>query len=87
MTPRDFLSWEIYFAMEPRGSLRADYRSAQIKHILIELQRDSKQHPTPTTIEECLLRWEEKRKQTWQEQKEIMLAWAGVPPDKIKKKR
>jgi hypothetical protein len=86
MTPQDFFSWQAYFN-EPRGEKRADWRSAQIVATLAEINRNPEKNPTRTKTEDCLLRFEEKRKQTWQEQKEFFLDWAGVPKELRNKKR
>ena len=78
-TAKQFREWWLYKQMEPTESLRADYRSAQIVQMLVNLQRGKKQKPY--TLEDFRLRFgeqEEKPKQTWQAKLAIAYAIAAA---------
>lgn len=73
-----------YFKLEPRVSIRRDYNAAQLMQQMYDLNRDPRKSESKK-VEEFLLKFEEKRKQTWQEQKAFFLEWAGVPEELRKK--
>ena len=76
ITARQLRDWELFFALEPRGNRRSDYRTAQILQVLIELKRDRKKNPEATKLEDFLLKFEEKKKLTWKEHKAHMIQMA-----------
>ena len=87
ITARQLRDWELFFGLEPRGDRRSDYRTAQILQVLIELKRDSKKNPEATKLEDLLLKFEEKKKLTWQDHKAHMLQMAAASNSAELKKR
>ena len=80
LTARQFAEWEHFVQLEgPLGEIRQDYRTASILQMLANVNRAAKQKPY--TLEDFLLKFgeqdEEKprrsTKQTWQEQKALLL--------------
>jgi hypothetical protein len=79
----------IYADLEPFDEVREDYRAAQIVQTLININRDTKRHPKPVPINECVLSFgdsevvkEKPKKQTWQEQKMIAMLYAAAYKEK-----
>lgn len=71
------LEWMHYDAIDPFGQWRADYRAAEIVTMLANINRDGKKKPQPYKTSDFLVQFgepiegEKKKKQTWQEQKNI----------------
>lgn len=47
MSISEFREWQAYFYIEPFGSLRDNYHSAQIAHILANQNRPKNKRPIP----------------------------------------
>lgn len=66
MTAREFRAWELYDQVEPIGSIRSDYQSAQIVQALVNANRTKKDKVVK--LEQCLLKFgpaeEEKQKKS-----------------------
>lgn len=81
LTVKQFAELMAYKKMEPFSELRADYRAASIVQVVANtMGRGKKQKPY--TLDEMRLKFGEpdqpKRKQTWQEQLEILKIFASM---------
>lgn len=56
ITAKQFRIWEAYFALEPFGEIRADYRAASICQMLANVNRSEK--TKPYKLEDFLLQFE-----------------------------
>jgi len=82
ITLSQFFEWMVYSELEPFDEVRADYRTAQVVQTLINMNRDTKRHPNPVPINECVLPFGDTelpkpQKQTWQEQKMIAMMFTA----------
>ena len=83
ITLSQFYEWMTFAEFEPFDEARDDYRTAQIVQTLINMNRDTKRHPEPIPINDCLLVFgdaivEKPKKQTWQEQKMIAMMYVAA---------
>lgn len=86
MSGEQFLNWEAYAQVEPFGSWWSSQLVASVLCFLANQSRNIKKRPKPYEVKDFLLMLstEPKRKQTWQEQKQIMtiIAHAHSHPPK-----
>lgn len=73
ITAKQFRVWEAYFALEPFGEIRSDYRAAAICQMLANVNRSEK--TKPYKLEDFLLQFDgddKKSKSTVQEKLTVM---------------
>lgn len=85
MTSKQFQEWMVFAGLEPFGEDREDARSGSVVQVLMNAYRDSKQHPQPYVLAECVLTGGDafegvplRKAQTWQEMKMIGMIAAGA---------
>ena len=73
MTSTEFVQWKEYYRLEPFGEERADYRMGVIASILANVNRRKKtdKQYSPKDFMPVFNK-EKKRKQTWQEQLQVV---------------
>ena len=101
MPAKQFLAWQAYASVEPFGQDRADYRAASVVAAIYNVNRDTKKQRKPWPISDFKLQFGDdeegevtkgetkpgpKRRQTWQEQKSILMAFAAAHIAKEQKK-
>lgn len=57
MTSIEWRDWQIYLSLAPVGEERADIRAAQICQTIVNMWRDTKEHPQPIPLKDFLLRF------------------------------
>lgn len=55
LSSKELTDWTAYDQLEPIGSLRDDYHTAQICAVLANIHRNSEVHPEPFKVEDFLL--------------------------------
>jgi hypothetical protein len=76
-----FLEWMVFWELEPFGEERDDHRTAQIVEAVINMQRDTKAHPSWIPRERFLLGWGDyledfkPKKQDVQYMQRVLDAW------------
>lgn len=78
LTAKQLLEWEAYEDLEPFGELRQDYRIASIVTMLANINRGKGKKAY--TLEDFVVKFgeQEKKKQTWKEQANIMKLYARM---------
>lgn len=76
LTAKQFIDWEFFEQLEPFGDLRADYHAAQIATMIANVNRGKDQKPYK--IEDFLIKFEEKKKQSPKEQLAIAYSIARM---------
>ena len=78
MTSKQFHEWVQFAEFEPFGETREDARFASVVQVLTNVHRNTKLHPRPFELYDCVLTggdaYDEARKpkqQTWQDMKAI----------------
>lgn len=64
---RLFAEYMAYYRIEPWGEERGDLRSAQIAQTIANANRDPKVQPQPFTLDDFLLRFDEKPARNWKD--------------------
>ena len=83
MSAPAFRDWQLYGALAPFTEERDDIRFARLYQFLVNLQRDSKEHPQPFPIEDFILKFGDSsppakpvvKKQTIAEQERNIMDW------------
>lgn len=90
MTSKQFHEWVQFAEFEPFGETREDARAASIVRVLMNVHRNTKFHPSPFELHDCVLpggdAYEEMQKpkqQTWQDMKAIGMQ--AVAASRLKK--
>ena len=83
ITAEQLQGWRHFAELEPFGEMRQDYRIASIVQALYNINRDPKVHRKPFPIEDFLLRFgtqerETVKRQSWKEQKALLMALAAA---------
>lgn len=71
----EFAEWIAYYGLEPLGDERADWHAALITSTLANIWRDPKKRRRPWPLEDFVLRFGERVKQTAQEAEMLMTDW------------
>ena len=53
------MEWQVWLSLEPRGELRADYRSAQITHAVYTILQSFSKSTQKISLEDNLLKFSE----------------------------
>lgn len=72
MTARQFIEWQVFYALDPFGELRADYRAASIVQMIANVNRGK---GAPYKLKDFLLKFGESepaKARPWREQKAMM---------------
>jgi hypothetical protein len=82
MTKQEWLEWQIFMALEPSLSEKADVHNAAIIREIRNVMRDTKARSDPFTLEECLLRFGDDlppppRRADWRKTKAKFLQYLG----------
>ena len=78
----EFIEWQLWWAMEPRGDERADYHAARISLTIARAFGDDK-----STFEDFLLKFESPEPQTEDQMKAKLMRMTAQMGGKIKAKR
>jgi hypothetical protein len=57
MEADEVMEWQVWLNLEPRGELRADYRSAQITHAVYTILQSFSKSTTRISLEDNLLKF------------------------------
>lgn len=87
MSSRLLQEWATFYELEPFGEVRADLRSALVANVIANANRNPDKQREPFTLDDFMLKFDDAltpapsqeergRKQTWQEQKAILMAWS-----------
>lgn len=77
---RELTEWAAYYELEPWGTEVEDLRIATVLAMMANINRDPKKKSTPFTPDDFMPNREqpETEEQTWEEQADILMAWAKV---------
>ena len=77
---RELTEWAAYYELEPWGTEVEDYRIASVQAMMANINRDPKKKSTPFTPDDFMPKREqpEIEEQAWEEQADILAAWAKV---------
>lgn len=86
LTCGQLMEWMVFSDLEPFGEDRQDARAGSIVQTLVNINRNSKKHPRPFKLEECIVhppgdavtKALMRRQQSWQQMKEMALALAAA---------
>ncbi len=57
MSVIDWHNWQLFMTLDPFGEERADIRTAQICQTIVNMNRDTKEHPQPIPLKEFILKF------------------------------
>jgi hypothetical protein len=57
MEASEVMEWQVWLALEPRGQLRADYRSAQITHAVYTILQSFSKSSQKISLQDNLLKF------------------------------
>jgi hypothetical protein len=93
MSREEWQDWQAFMEVEPFPAVQANVQHANLTALLRNIHRDSKQHPNPYTIEECVLRFGDDlptaptRNQDWRITKANFFKAVGVTREEGKSRR
>lgn len=57
MSVLEWREWQVYMSLAPFSEERADIRAAQVCQTIVNMNRDTKEHPQPIPLKEFILKF------------------------------